>query len=132
LNSRDKAVVVDARGSLLDATTKGSDIDRLGIKDLIAEGTTNFAGSPKNRIFNINRALKQFQGILIAPGEEFSFVKYLGPVDGETAISPNSLLKITEPNQNSVAVSARSQAPSSAPLSLLDSKSRLGATTPTR
>lgn len=93
LNSSDKAVVVDARGSLLEPATKSSDIDRLGIRDLIAEGTTNFAGSPKNRIFNINRALKQFQGILIAPGEEFSFVKYLGPVDGENGYLPELVIK---------------------------------------
>ncbi len=93
VKSDNQAVVVDARGNILEPTTKSSDIDRLGIKDLIAEGTTNFAGSPKNRIFNINRALKQFQGILIAPGEEFSFVKYLGPVDGENGYLPELVIK---------------------------------------
>lgn len=89
----EKTVVIDAPGTPVDASVKGSDIDRLGIKDLIAEGTTNFAGSPKNRVFNINRALKQFQGVLIAPGEEFSFVKYLGPVDGENGYLPELVIK---------------------------------------
>ena len=89
----EKTFVIDAPGTPVDADVKGSDIERLGIKDLIAEGTTNFAGSPKNRVFNINRALKQFQGVLIAPGEEFSFVKSLGPVDGENGYLPELVIK---------------------------------------
>ncbi len=89
----EKTIIIDAPGTPVDATVKGSDIERLGIKDLIAEGTTNFAGSPKNRVFNINRALKQFQGVLIAPGEEFSFVKSLGPVDGENGYLPELVIK---------------------------------------
>ncbi|NTW14590.1 MAG: hypothetical protein HGA31_06225 [Candidatus Moranbacteria bacterium] len=70
-----------------------SDPAALGISELIAEGTTNFRGSPKNRIFNINRALEQFQGILIGPGEEFSFVKQLGEVDGERGYLPELVIK---------------------------------------
>lgn len=93
LTSRDQTVQVDALGTSLEPTTKGSDIERLGIKDLIAEGSTNFAGSPKNRVFNINRALEQFQGVLLAPGQEFSFVEYLGPVDAESGYLPELVIK---------------------------------------
>lgn len=71
----------------------GADRERLGLKELIGEGKTNFHGSPKNRLFNINRALEQFQNILIAPGEEFSFVKYLGDVDGEHGYRPELVIK---------------------------------------
>jgi vancomycin resistance protein YoaR len=59
----------------------------------LAKGTTNFAGSPKNRIYNIKRALEQFQGITIEPGEEFSFVKHLGPVDGDHGYLPELVIK---------------------------------------
>src|SRR3989344_1949922 len=59
------------------------DKERLGLREMIGEGKTNFAGSPKNRIYNINRSIQQFQGVMIAPGEEFSFVEHLGEVDGE-------------------------------------------------
>lgn len=69
------------------------DINRLGITDLIATGVTNFAGSPKNRIFNIRRALEQFQGVLIKPGEEFSFVTTLGEVDGDHGYLPELVIK---------------------------------------
>ncbi len=77
----------------------GADRERLGLKELIGEGKSNFKGSPKNRVFNINRALKQYENILIAPGEEFSFVDYLGEVDGEHGYLPELVIKYnkTEP-----------------------------------
>ncbi|NTW46351.1 MAG: hypothetical protein HGB18_04880 [Candidatus Moranbacteria bacterium] len=71
----------------------GTDPESLGIRELIAEGTTNFRGSPKNRIWNINQALTRFQGVVIAPGEEFSFVKQLGDVDGEHGYLPELVIK---------------------------------------
>lgn len=68
-------------------------IENLGITSLIGEGRSNFRGSPKNRIFNINVATDRYQGILIKPGEEFSFVKVLGPVDGEHGYLPELVIK---------------------------------------
>lgn len=76
-----------------------SDPERLGIRELIAEGTTDFRGSTVSRIHNIRRALEQFQGLVIAPGEEFSFVGNLGEVDGEHGYLPELVIKYdrTEP-----------------------------------
>lgn len=68
-------------------------IDNLGITSLIGEGHSNFRGSPKNRIFNIKVAVDKFNGTLINPGEEFSFVKNLGPVDGEHGYLPELVIK---------------------------------------
>lgn len=75
-------------------------IDNLGITALIGSGTSNFAGSPKNRIFNIKVAISRFNGTLIKPGEEFSFVKTLGEVDGEHGYRPELVIKgnKTEPD----------------------------------
>ncbi|MFA6973480.1 MAG: VanW family protein [Parcubacteria group bacterium] len=75
-------------------------IDNLGITSLIGTGTSNFAGSPKNRIFNIKVAVSRFNGTLIKPGEEFSFVKTLGEVDGEHGYLPELVIKgdKTEPD----------------------------------
>jgi vancomycin resistance protein YoaR len=74
-------------------TIVASDRDRLGLKELVGQGKTNFKGSTKNRIYNINRALQQFQGALIAPGETFSFVTVLGEVDGEHGYLPELVIK---------------------------------------
>lgn len=65
----------------------------LGIATLIGEGVSNFAGSPKNRIFNINVATARFNGVLIKPGEDFSFVSVLGEVDGEHGYLPELVIK---------------------------------------
>lgn len=70
-----------------------TDANSLGITQFLGEGRTNFAGSPKNRVFNIRRAIEQFQGALIAPGENFSFVKRLGDVDGEHGYLPELVIK---------------------------------------
>jgi vancomycin resistance protein YoaR len=68
-------------------------IDNLGITSLIGEGHSNFRGSPKNRIFNIKVASAKFDDVLIKPGEEFSFVGALGPVDGEHGYLPELVIK---------------------------------------
>lgn len=69
------------------------DIDNLGITSLIGEGKSDFKGSPKNRVFNIKVATNRFNGVIIKPGEEFSFVKILGEVDGEHGYLPELVIK---------------------------------------
>ncbi len=64
--------------------TTDADAQRLGIVELLAEGRSNFAGSPPNRIHNIRVAANRFNGVILAPGEELSFVDILGPVNGAT------------------------------------------------
>jgi vancomycin resistance protein YoaR len=68
-------------------------VDNMGITDLIGEGRSNFRGSPKNRIFNIKVATSRYDGVLIQPGEEFSFVHVLGEVDGEHGYLPELVIK---------------------------------------
>jgi len=68
-------------------------INNLGINTLIGEGHSDFKGSPKNRIFNINVAIGRFQGTLIKPGEEFSFTEILGEVDGEHGYREELVIK---------------------------------------
>ncbi len=68
-------------------------IENLGINSLIGEGRSNFRGSPKNRIFNITVATNRYNGELIKPEEEFSFVKIMGPVDGEHGYLPELVIK---------------------------------------
>jgi vancomycin resistance protein YoaR len=53
----------------------------LGIKELVGEGLSSFAGSAAYRITNIKAGAARMDGVLIAPGEEFSFNSQLGDVD---------------------------------------------------
>jgi vancomycin resistance protein YoaR len=52
----------------------------LGITELVAEGVTYFLGSAPSRVKNIATAAGRFHGIIVAPGEVFSFAQYLGDV----------------------------------------------------
>ena len=55
----------------------------LGITQMVSEATTTYAGSPTNRIHNITEGVSRFDGIIIAPGEEFSFNYWLGEMSAE-------------------------------------------------
>jgi vancomycin resistance protein YoaR len=79
--------------SEIEPSIASDSLDNLGINSLIGEGHSNFKGSPKNRIFNIKVATSRFNGVLIKPEEEFSFVKVLGEVDGEHGYLPELVIK---------------------------------------
>ena len=59
----------------------------LGITQLIATGQTSYLGSSKERMTNISAATARFQGIIIKPGETFSFDDYLGDVSLDTGFA---------------------------------------------
>ncbi len=69
------------------------DLNKLGIKELIGQGTSNFAGSPTNRIHNIYTGAAACNGIIIAPGEEFSLNKTLGEISGRTGYLKELVIK---------------------------------------
>lgn len=66
------------------AKIKTSDVNNLGIKELIGSGTSHFAGSASSRIHNISLASSILDGTLIAPGETFSFNKTIGDISIDT------------------------------------------------
>lgn len=79
--------------TLVPAKVSRETINDLRLDTELSQGKTNFRGSPKNRIFNIHRATEQYDGLVIAPGEEFSFVEYLGEVDGDHGYLPELVIR---------------------------------------
>ena len=65
-----------------DVTTE--EANSFGIVEEIGTGTSLFYHSIPNRIHNVKHAASKVTGILVKPGEEFSFVKYLGDVSRST------------------------------------------------
>ena len=65
----------------------------LGIKEKIGTGHSNFAGSPPNRVHNINIGAQSLAGILIKPEEEFSLVEALRPINKEKGYKPELVIK---------------------------------------
>jgi vancomycin resistance protein YoaR len=57
-----------------------ADVNTMGITELIGRGESDYTGSIPNRIFNLQKAADFMHGVLIAPGEEFSFNKYVGDI----------------------------------------------------
>lgn len=55
----------------------------LGITELVAEATTHFDGSSANRRTNIAVGVSRLNGIIVPPGEEFSFNYQLGEIAEE-------------------------------------------------
>lgn len=58
--------------------------DELGIKQLLGTGTSAFAGSIPSRKHNVLLTAEKLDGILIAPGTEFSFNNVIGDISKET------------------------------------------------
>ncbi|MDQ3018644.1 MAG: VanW family protein [bacterium] len=71
------------------------DLNNLGLTEIIGRGESKFGGSPFNRRHNINVGIEKMKGIIVKPGEEFSFNKYLGPVEAHTGFLPELVIKKT-------------------------------------
>ena len=69
------------------------DTNDLGIVELLGVGTSNFAGSPKNRRHNIQVGADAVNGTLIPPDDEFSLLKTLGTIDASTGYLPELVIK---------------------------------------
>lgn len=70
--------------TLSSPSVKTSDVNNLGIKELLGRGVSYFAGSIPGRIHNINLASSKFMGVLVKPGEVFSFTKTVGDISAQT------------------------------------------------
>lgn len=67
--------------------------NNLGIKELIGRGVSNFAGSIPNRIFNIGLTASRLNGVLIPPGQVFSFNATVGEISSATGFKPAFVIK---------------------------------------
>jgi vancomycin resistance protein YoaR len=66
--------------------------EELGIKEMVASATTYYYGSSNARRTNIATSASRFHGLVIEPGQEFSFNHYLGEVTGETGYEESMII----------------------------------------
>ena len=64
----------------------------LGITELVAQATTYYWGSWQNRRDNIELGASKLHGIIIAPGEEFSFNRHLGQITAEAGYQDSAVI----------------------------------------
>lgn len=58
-----------------------TNLNSLGIVSLVSEGKSDFSGSAAYRVTNIQAGLAVLDGVLIPPGDEFSFNETIGAID---------------------------------------------------
>ena len=91
LKNRRKTIVLAVQ--IIEPEITAKKADELGIKGLLGRGVSDFSGSPKNRRENIRIGAAKFHGILLKPGEEFSFNKLLGEVGPKQGYLPELVIK---------------------------------------
>jgi len=69
------------------------EVNNLGIKELVGKGESWFTGSITNRIFNLKKAADALNGVLIPPGEAFSFNKVVGDISAATGYRSAYIIK---------------------------------------
>ncbi|MFH1314783.1 MAG: VanW family protein, partial [Candidatus Uhrbacteria bacterium] len=82
--------------SVVEPRISTEQVNDLGISEMLGQGTSNFRGSPYNRIMNIKHGASKLNGILIAPDEEFSLLATLKPFTIEDGYLPELVIRGTE------------------------------------
>ena len=86
------AEIINLPVVVITPTVSSQDPDKLGIKQLVSEATSYFQGSSEGRLHNIELAASKFNGVIIPPGQIFSFNQYLGEVTKETGFDESAII----------------------------------------
>ena len=84
LSNSPQAIKIKVPVTTLKPSVTTDEANHLGIKELIGEGTSLFYHSIENRVYNLTLAASRLNGVLIPPGQVFSFTKTLGDVSSFT------------------------------------------------
>ncbi len=89
IESKETALVVNT----IEPDVATGEVNDVGIKEALGVGTSNYRGSPANRIKNIRNGVRLLNGILIQPDETFSLLNALKPFDSENGYLPELVIK---------------------------------------
>lgn len=70
-----------------------AEVNTLGIQELVGRGVSYFRGSISSRIHNIQLSSSKLNGLLISPGDVFSFNQSLGEVSPATGFQQAYIIK---------------------------------------
>ncbi|MBI5018800.1 VanW family protein [Candidatus Gottesmanbacteria bacterium] len=86
-------VVINIPVYTIQPTATTEKVNSFGIKELIGRGYSEFTGSIPGRIHNVALAASRLNGILIPPGETFSFVDAIGDISAATGYQSAYIIK---------------------------------------
>jgi len=89
----DDKIIIPVTGRVIKPKITTQNSNSYGIKELVGQGESWFVGSIPNRVHNIALAAGRINGVLIAPGEVFSFNQYLGEVSARTGYRSSYVIK---------------------------------------
>ncbi len=69
-----------------------SRLSELGIRELVASGTTYFKGSSNTRVYNIEVAAEKLVGVVVPPGGVFSFNSAIEAVSGANGFEDSAII----------------------------------------
>ncbi len=72
---------------------KNGDANNFGIKELLGKGESWFYHSIASRVHNIELASSKMNGVLVPPGEEFSVLKNVTPIDSVHGYQPAYIIQ---------------------------------------
>lgn len=83
ISSTQSSISIDLPINSIPPKIKNSDVNDLGIKELLGQGVSTFKHSNSTRNMNVEKGASIINSILVSPGETFSFIKNLGEVSLE-------------------------------------------------
>lgn len=83
-SSLQKVVIIQIPIKILKPNLTTDKVNQMGIRELIGTGTSLYQHSIDSRIYNVALAASRVNGVLVAPGEIFSFAKAVGDVSSLT------------------------------------------------
>lgn len=93
VSSEDKSVLVNIPISSTKPAVTTEEVNDLGIKELLGRGVSRFAGSGASRVHNIGLSSSRISGVLVPPGETFSFAKVIGDISVYTGYQQAFIIK---------------------------------------
>ncbi len=93
ISSRSASINIALPVDIVKPKIETADVNSLGIKELLGRGISNFAGSIPNRIYNVGLTAAKINGVLIPPGETFSFNQTIGDISAATGFKQAYVIK---------------------------------------
>ena len=87
------AITIAVQTVELPAKIRIGEINTYGITEKIGEGKSNYSHSSAERIHNLSLATSRMHGILIPPGEIFSYNKSLGEISARTGYKQGYIIQ---------------------------------------
>ena len=91
--TRESAIIIPLSVETIKPTFTTDQVNAFGIKERIGRGYSEFAGSIPGRIHNVALAASRLNGVLIKPGETFSFNDAVGDISAATGYQSAYIIK---------------------------------------